>query len=186
MSGTQYPIAEAATQRFGYPMVSAAFLIMAATCLPTGTSFAEQNHPLRPVAAPIEAAASQAGQAAHAARMALLGAALQEALTEATEWNNTGDIDLPNPHTWVFAAGSLVRLTFGLAVDAPLLTPLQGGGLGAEWHAFGLNIELRYRGPYDTYVLIEDVRGRLETRASRGVSFEAVRGALEELARRAV
>ncbi len=164
MSGTQYPIAEAATQRFGYPMVSAAFLIMAATCLPTGTSFAEQNHPLRPVAAPIEAAASQAGQAAHAARMALLGAALQEALTEAT----------------------LVRLTFGLAVDAPLLTPLQGGGLGAEWHAFGLNIELRYRGPYDTYVLIEDVRGRLETRASRGVSFEAVRGALEELARRAV
>jgi hypothetical protein len=91
--------------------------------------------------------------------------------------------DPVDSQTLQYAALSLSPLITFLELPTPLILPLQNGGIGAEWHASGMNIELRYRKPYDVYAVLEDARGATPFRG-RDPELERTRVALSELARR--
>jgi hypothetical protein len=67
----------------------------------------------------------------------------------ATQTAADDEMDLPNLSIWGLALTVLVGLGRSLDVSTPLMTPLQLGGLAAEWHEHGLNIEIRFRGAAD-------------------------------------
>jgi len=69
------------------------------------------------------------------------------------------EMDAPNFDLWKSA--SIRLIPFVGQVSAPLVHPLQLGGVSFEWHDAGLNIEIRFRGPQDIFVVIEDARGEL-------------------------
>jgi hypothetical protein len=89
-----------------------------------------------------------------------------------------------NIQTWAYASQTLVPLITALDLDSPLLLPLQNGGIGAEWHDFGLNIELRFRNPYQVYVVIEDARGIISPFHDFDSNLLQLNVALRELAAR--
>ena len=91
-----------------------------------------------------------------------------------------------NVQTWLFAAQELVSLFTNLDLPLPLILPLQNGGIGAEWHEQGLNIELRFRSPYKVYVVIEDARNLVSTLHDYDSNLVQARAALRELAARMV
>jgi hypothetical protein len=86
-----------------------------------------------------------------------------EALGDALELNATMvDAEEGDPiddQTLQYAVQSLGPLIASLELPVPLILPLQNGGISAEWHTSGMNIELRFRKPYDVYALLEDARG---------------------------
>lgn len=90
-----------------------------------------------------------------------------EALNDALALNfamvDAEDGDPLDNQTLQYAIQSLLPLIASLQLPTPLILPLQAGGIGAEWHMCGMNIELRFRKPYDVYALVEDARD--------GVSF---------------
>jgi hypothetical protein len=113
-----------------------------------------------------------------------------EAVNEALELSNTmvaseeGD---PLDHqTFLYAIQSLVPLIMSLKLPPPLILPLQSGGIGAEWHTGGMNIELRFRKPYDIYAVFEDARGAIEPFHSRDPDLVRARSALGELSTRSI
>lgn len=114
-------------------------------------------------------------------------ASFQEALNDALELNSEmvhdEEGDPVDSQTLQYAALSLSPLIAFLELPTPLILPLQNGGIGAEWHASGMNIELRFRKPYDVYAVLEDARGATPFRG-RDPELERARIALGKLARR--
>jgi hypothetical protein len=89
-----------------------------------------------------------------------------------------------NLQTWTYAAQQLNSLVHGFDLPMPLLLPLQNGGLGAEWHEKGLNIELRFRSPFQVYAVLEDAKGKIGTFQDYDPNLERSRAALQELGMR--
>jgi len=115
---------------------------------------------------------------------------LRDALTDALELSDTmvaaEEGDPVDHQTLLYAIQSLVPLVVSLKVSPPLILPLQNGGIGAEWHTSGMNIELRFRKPYDIYAVLEDARGAIEPFHSRDPDLVHTRSALCELSTRSV
>jgi hypothetical protein len=113
-----------------------------------------------------------------------------EALTDALQLSDTmvaSDESDPVDHqTLLYAIQSLAPLVLSLKISPPLILPLQNGGIGAEWHTSGMNIELRFRKPYDIYAVLEDARGAIEPFHSRDPDLVHARSALCELSTRSV
>jgi hypothetical protein len=87
--------------------------------------------------------------------------------------------------TFNYAVSVLAPLFIEMEIPAPLVLPLQNGGIGAEWHAFGMNIELRFRNPYHVYAVIEDVQLTIPRFHGRDSNLVRARKALAKLAARA-
>jgi len=113
-----------------------------------------------------------------------------EAVSEALELSNTmvasEEGDPLDYQTFSYAIQSLVPLIASLQLPPPLMLPLQSGGIGAEWHTGGMNIELRFRKPYDIYAVFEDARGAIEPFHNRDPELVRARAALRELSTRSV
>ena len=113
-----------------------------------------------------------------------------EAVNEALELSNamvaSEESDPLDPQTFIYAIQSLIPLIAALKLPSPLILPLQGGGVGAEWHSEGINIELRFRKPYDIYAVFEDARGVIEPFHGRDPDLVRARTALGELSTRSV
>ena len=114
-------------------------------------------------------------------------ASFREALNDALELNvemvNDGEGDQVDSQTVQYAALSLNPLIASMELPTPLVLPLQNGGIGAEWHAYGMNIELRFRKPYDVYAVLEDARSPEQFRG-RDPDLERTRIAIGELGKR--
>jgi hypothetical protein len=65
--------------------------------------------------------------------------------------------DQPNEALWDEAISAIED--FAGRVPAPLVTPLQLGGLSVEWHSHDLDLELRFRVGHPPFTLIDDIRG---------------------------
>ena len=113
-----------------------------------------------------------------------------EALTDALELSDTmvasEEGDPVDDQTLLYAIQSLAPLVISLKLSSPLILPLQNGGIGAEWHTSGMNIELRFRKPYDIYAVLEDARGAIKPFHSRDPDLVHTRSALCELSTRSV
>jgi len=114
-------------------------------------------------------------------------ASFKEALNDTLELNSEmvhdEEGDPIDSQTVQYAILSLSPLIASLELPTPLILPLQNGGIGTEWHAFGMNIELRFRKPYDVYAVLEDVWSATPFRG-RDPHLERTRVALGELGRR--
>jgi hypothetical protein len=112
----------------------------------------------------------------------------RQSFNEAIDLSNamtTEDEAAPlNIQTWTYAARELISLLLAFDVRLPLILPLQNGGIGVEWHERGLNIELRFRKPYQVYVVLEDARNVIPTLHDYDANFVQLRAALGELASR--
>jgi hypothetical protein len=84
-------------------------------------------------------------------------------------------------HTLKFAIQNLAPVIATLELPPPLMLPLQNGGIGAEWHASGLNIELRFRKPYDIYAVLEDARNVIKEYHGRDPDLVQTRPVLSQL-----
>jgi hypothetical protein len=109
-----------------------------------------------------------------------------EALGDALELNATmADAEEGDPfdvQTWQYAVQSLEPLIASLELPTPLILPLQNGGISLEWHAAGMNVELRFRKPYDVYAVLEG-RG-YPTFHGRDPDLGRTRDTLRNLSRR--
>jgi hypothetical protein len=63
--------------------------------------------------------------------------------------------------TVAFAVQSLLPIIKQYKLPPPLILPLQNAGVGVEWHIGGMNIELRFRGPYHVYAVLEDAQSAI-------------------------
>ena len=88
------------------------------------------------------------------------------ALAEARELSRTMVAeDEANPmdnQTVDYAVQSLLPIIKRYKLPPPLILPLQNAGIGVEWHTAGMNIELRFRKPYQVYAVLEDARGAIQ------------------------
>jgi hypothetical protein len=91
-----------------------------------------------------------------------------------------------NDQTYFYAFSVLAPFIIDMELPVPLILPLQNGGIGAEWHDHGMNIELRFRNPYHIYAVLEDARGVIPPLHGRDLHLVQARTALRELATRAV
>jgi hypothetical protein len=99
-------------------------------------------------------------------RISGLRAAFSDALVDARSLVEAEELEEPSADTWTAAFNALHHFLagpFAELLDVPLISPMRFGGLSAEWHASGLNIELRFRRPGDVYAVIEDARGEIES-----------------------
>jgi hypothetical protein len=92
------------------------------------------------------------------------------------------EADPADPEIWGAAFDALSN--FARFLPAPLVSPLQLGGLSIEWHEVALNIELRFRGLTDIYTVIEDARRELATFQGHDVDLRRAENALRTLAAR--
>jgi len=60
-----------------------------------------------------------------------------------------------------YAVQSLLPIIKRYKLPPPLMLPLQNAGIGVEWHTAGMNIELRFRKPYQVYAVLEDAHGAI-------------------------
>ena len=115
---------------------------------------------------------------------------LRKALIEAIELSKTmvaEDEAAPiNEQTCFYAVEVLAPLIIAMELPVPLILPLQNGAIGAEWHDHGLNIELRFRNPYDIYAVLEDARDAIQPFYGRDPFLVETLAALRELSTRAV
>jgi hypothetical protein len=115
---------------------------------------------------------------------------LRKAVIEAIELSKTmvaEDEAAPiNDQTYFYAVEVLAPLIIAMELPVPLILPLQNGAMGAEWHNHGLNIELRFRNPYDVYAVLEDARDAIQPFYGRDPFLVETRAALRELSTRAV
>jgi hypothetical protein len=113
-----------------------------------------------------------------------------DALNDALQLSHTSaasDEGDPIDHqTLTYAVQSLAPLMVSLELSPPLILPLQNGGIGAEWHTSGMNIELRFRKPYDVYAVLEDARGIISPFHSRDPELVNASSALSELGKRSI
>jgi hypothetical protein len=114
---------------------------------------------------------------------------LYKALIEAIELSKTmvaEDEAAPiNGQTYFYAVEVLAPLIIAMELPVPLILPLQNGGIGAEWHDHGMNIELRFRNPYHIYAVLEDARGEILPFHGRDPHLVRARVALHEFTTRA-
>jgi hypothetical protein len=61
-----------------------------------------------------------------------------------------------------YAVQSLLPIIKRYKLPPPLMLPLQNAGIGVEWHTVGMNIELRFRKPYQVYAVLEDAQGAIQ------------------------
>ena len=113
---------------------------------------------------------------------------LFEAVSDAIQLNGTmvaaEEGDPLDSQTLLYAIQSLAPLVMSLRLPPPLILPLESGGIGAEWHTSGMNIELRFRKPYDVYAVLEDVRGATTPFYGRDPDLVHTHPALQQLSRR--
>ena len=114
---------------------------------------------------------------------------LRKALIEAIELSKTmvaeDEAGPINEQTYFYAVEVLAPLIIAMELPVPLILPLQNGGIGAEWHDHGMNIELRFRNPYHIYAVLEDVRGEILPFHGRDPHLVRARVALHEFTTRA-
>jgi hypothetical protein len=114
---------------------------------------------------------------------------LRKALIEAIELSKTmvaEDEAAPiNDQTYFYAVEVLAPVIIAMKLPVPLILPLQNGGIGAEWHDHGMNIELRFRNPYHIYAVLEDARGEILPFHGRDPHLVRARVALHEFTTRA-
>jgi hypothetical protein len=108
---------------------------------------------------------------------------LMAAADTAFELAAEDEADPPSASVWAYARVALERL--GESVSTPMFTPLQLGGISAEWHEHGMNIELRFRGVQEVFVVIEDAKGELPDFHGPDPKLTAAASALRHLADRA-
>lgn len=92
------------------------------------------------------------------------------------------EADPVNVNVWCAAEKAFSDLAEHL--PAPLVHPLQLGGVSVEWHAAGLNIEVRFRGTDDIFVIVEDARSDASKFYGSDPTLKHAGSALRELARR--
>jgi len=100
----------------------------------------------------------------------------------ATEMVAADEMDAPDPGIWASAVMAL--RPFAPYLSAPLVNPLQLGGVSCEWHEHGINLELRFRASGDVYAVIEDARGELADFHGRDSALRQAANALRALWRR--
>jgi len=114
---------------------------------------------------------------------------LRKALIEAIELSKTmvaEDEAAPiNEQTYFYAVEVLAPLIIAMELPVPLILPLQNGGIGAEWHDRGMNIELRFRNPYHIYAVLEDAQGAIQPFHGRDPFLVQTLAALREVSTRA-
>lgn len=110
--------------------------------------------------------------------------AFQDGNAEAQETADADEADPPNPQIWMSAWNAL--LPFAGKTPAPLVGPLQLGGVCIEWHEYDLNIELRVRGIGDFYAVVEDARNDVSAFHGRDPTLSKIGEALRVLARRSI
>jgi hypothetical protein len=115
---------------------------------------------------------------------------LTEALSDALQLSDTlvasDEGDPVDQQTLTYAIQSIAALMVSLEVSIPLILPLQNGGIGVEWHRSGMNIELRFRKPYDVYAVLEDARSVIDPFHGHDPELVNARFALSELSTRSV
>jgi hypothetical protein len=107
--------------------------------------------------------------------------AVSDAIALSVEMIAEEEIAPIDVHTLKFAIQSLAPLIATLELPAPLMLPLQNGGIGAEWHTSGLNIELRFRRPYEVYAVLEDAENVIKEYHGRDPDLVQTRFVLSEL-----
>ncbi len=90
--------------------------------------------------------------------------------------------DLPNETVWESALSALQD--FAPFVPAPLVTPLQLGGVSIEWHIHDIDIEVRFRANHPPFVLVDDVRNECPAFRGQDPLLNKVISALKLLAQR--
>ena len=106
----------------------------------------------------------------------IAGAELAQEMVEADE------MDPPDVGVWRMA---VIRIDpFVGRVNPPLVYPLQLGGVSLEWHENGINLEIRFRGQEDIYVVIEDAEKELVEFHGQDFDFAQTQCALETLVSR--
>ena len=111
--------------------------------------------------------------------------ALQEAIDLSELMIAQGDGDPIDHQTFTFAVQSLLPFVVSLALPSPMMLPLQNGGIGAEWHDLGMNVELRFRKLYqDVYAVVEDAHDIVSPYHGRDPYLQNVELALRELSHR--
>lgn len=108
--------------------------------------------------------------------------AWKEAEEAAFEMSQDGEMAPLDRSIWNVAFDYLK--TYSAILEAPLITPLQQGGVCAEWHEFGLNIELRFRSSRDVFVVIEDARSEISQFMAKDLDLEHATHALNLLSQR--
>ena len=122
--------------------------------------------------------------AEHATRAEAFRNALQEAIDLSELMIAQGDGDPIDHQTFIFAVQSLLPFVVSLALPCPMVLPLQNGGVGAEWHDLGMNVELRFRKLYDVYAVVEDAHNIVLHYHGRDPYLQNVEPALRELSHR--
>jgi hypothetical protein len=112
--------------------------------------------------------------------------ALKDAIELADIMVAEGEGGPVDAQTIAYAVQALAPLIATTEVPPVLMLPLQNGGISAEWHAAGLNIELRFRKPYEVYAVLEDARGAISAHHGRDPHLVQTRVALRELGKRYV
>jgi hypothetical protein len=118
-----------------------------------------------------------------------LDAAFADAFSEATMMAEHDEIDVPDMDCWRLAHRFLA-IFFGnplfVSLRLPLIMPMDDGGVSAEWHEQGLNIEVRFRASRSAYAVIEDARTQIPEYRGRDPMLARVIEALITLARRSI
>lgn len=104
------------------------------------------------------------------------------AWAEGWELVTAGELVPPNVRIWAFALWW--TLHYADMVSSPIVCPLQHGGVSVEWHAHGLNIEIRFRSDNHVFVVVEDARGELSTFHGRDNTVSRAANALRVLRQR--
>ena len=117
----------------------------------------------------------------------LFDTSFADALNEALFLADQREIENPDHDCWSFARaflrGIFCNPRFG-KLELPLILPLDLGGLSAEWHNHGLNIEIRFRASQPVYLIIEDARAQIKEYRGRDPSLARAFQAIIALAHR--
>lgn len=116
--------------------------------------------------------------------------AFSNTIREVVELSNAmvveGEGDEIDLYVLQYAVQSLSPFIVALSLAPPIMLPLRNGGIGAEWHDHGMNIELRFRRLFDVYAVVEDIRGIVPAYHGRDPLLRHADAALREFHRRAI
>jgi hypothetical protein len=111
-------------------------------------------------------------------------AALSEAIELSVTYVSEDEAAPIDNQIFTYALKVLTPLFIKWEMPAPLVLPLQNGGIGVEWHVLGMNIELRFRYPYHIYAVIEDAHNAISPYSGRDPDLLLSQSALAELSAR--
>lgn len=138
------------------------------------------------VAKPASEAESPAAftESENRASLSEFSSALTEAIELSTAMVADGEASTLDFQTLSYAVQTLASVIVAFVLPRPLILPLQKGGLSVEWHEAGMNIELRFRKPYQVHAVIEDARGAVPSYHGPDSDLTKARAALETLSTR--